>query len=335
MARSGRLNIGSTRLRHLSEAVLAACDLPADGSAAVALSGGADSSVCAWASGRSGRPVRALHVHHGLPASDTLAAAAEAVASRLGLSITVLRVAVPDGSSFEARARDLRYAAMEAAMDDEEWLLTGHTADDQAETVLINLLRGAGIDGLAGIPARRGRVARPLLGVTRAETRELATLLELPWLDDPANLDPHPLRNRVRRDLLPALEAGYRPGLSAALARMAGRAGAEAAHLQEQADRLTLDLCPAGARLAAAELVTFPGVVAARAIRAALRAVRPPYAGTAEEVALVQGVAVGETSHARLPGGLVARRRGPWVELTAATEPAVPGEPVTWALPGA
>ena len=124
-------------------------------------------------------PVRAVHVHHGLAASDALEQAARAIAADLAIPIEV--GAVDARAIHRERGPHRSLPGLAGGLGEGEWILTAHTADDQAETVLANLLRGAGVDGLAGIPARRGRIARPLLDMTRSETRELATLAGLPW----------------------------------------------------------------------------------------------------------------------------------------------------------
>lgn len=324
---------GPDRLTVLSRGVLGAFH-PPPGPLVVALSGGADSAVCAWAAAETTTQVRALHVHHRLPASDRMAAAAEAVAARLGLPLEVLFVDLPPGASPEGRARSARYQRLLAALASDEWLLTGHTADDQAETVLAHLLRGSGLDGLAGIPARRAPVARPLLAVSRAHTRELATLLGLPWEDDPANAEPHPLRNRIRSQLIPLLEEGFNPALRSTLARVAAVAADEAAHLEKAAAGLRIEVGEGRARLVAAELVTAPAAVAARGVRRALRVLRGPYGGSRREVEAVLKVARGEVAAARLGGDLAVDRQGPWVVVALPRPPEAPPAALALAVPG-
>ena len=173
--------VATRRLETLSASLGQRLDLPGH-PWVVALSGGADSAALAWLTSRMAS-IRTVHVHHGLLASDALEQAARAVAEVLKVDIEVRSVTLEKFD--ENEARNLRYAALRSALGDGDWLLTGHTADDQAETVLANLLRGAGVDGLAGIPSRRENIARPMLAISRSETRELATLAGLPWTDDP------------------------------------------------------------------------------------------------------------------------------------------------------
>jgi tRNA(Ile)-lysidine synthase len=136
------------------------------------------------------------HVDHGLrPDSGRDAEAAAAVATRFAAPIVVHHVQVDDGPNLEARARSARRAVLPTGA------ATGHTADDQAETVLLRLLRGAG-DGLASM---RPGPTHPLLALRRHETRALSAALGLPTVEDPTNTDPRHLRNRVRAELVPLL----------------------------------------------------------------------------------------------------------------------------------
>lgn len=302
----------SRRLTGLAASVVDRSSFPS-GPPVIALSGGADSAACAWIAVQMGIATRAVHVNHRLPASEALEAAARSIADRLGLSLHVCRLErVPDG---EAEARDLRYRALEASLGEGEILVTAHTRDDLAETVLAALLRGSGVEGLAGIPARRGRIARPLLAVWRSETRELATLAGLPWRDDPANTEPGALRNRIRTELIPYLEGEFRPGLREVLAGGAetlrddlevldGLAGTVAIH--GEGDRL---------RIARGELLAVGPVIGRRAIRAAVARLRPPHPPNRATTRRVWQVATGELPSTQLPAGLVARRSGPWLVI--------------------
>jgi len=200
----------------------------------IACSGGPDSLALAAAAGivgmRSGLSVRAAIVDHLLQAGS--GAVADAVAhtlTGLGLSSVVLPVTVEaTGLGIEAGARQARYAALAAAAVPGELVLLGHTLDDQAETVLLGLVRGSGIRSLAGMPARRDGFVRPLLGLRAATTRAACVELGLqPWLD-PHNAEPRFTRTRVRERVLPLLEAELGPGVALALARSAGLARADA-----------------------------------------------------------------------------------------------------------
>ena len=124
-------------------------------SVAVCLGGGADSAVLAWAAASSPQPVRAVFVDHGLPASVMLRDAAVALSEQVGLDLAVVAAPVAEGASLEGRARAARVGALEGSRSEGEWLATGHSLDDQAETVLARLLRGAGATGLAAMARRR------------------------------------------------------------------------------------------------------------------------------------------------------------------------------------
>ncbi len=181
--------------------LLARCTFPSAGPSAgtavdCAVSGGPDSLALLVLASEAGCSVTAWHVDHGLrPGSAGEAEVVAQAANRWGADFEARTAQCEPGPNLEARAREARYQVLP------EGVLTGHTADDQAETVLLNLMRGAGLDGLAGIdPARR-----PLLALRRHETRALCRSLGLAPVQDPSNLDPAHRRNRVRHELLPLL----------------------------------------------------------------------------------------------------------------------------------
>jgi tRNA(Ile)-lysidine synthase len=162
-----------------------------------AFSGGADSSALIVLATAAGCNVTAVHVDHGLrPTSGAEADHAERLAARVGVTFERRTVSVDPGRNLEARARDARLAVLPADV------LTGHTADDQAETMLINLLRGAGGAGLA---AMRPGPTKPLLGLRHAETVALCAAVGLDPVHDPSNVDRRFVRNRVRYEVLPLL----------------------------------------------------------------------------------------------------------------------------------
>jgi tRNA(Ile)-lysidine synthase len=206
----------------------AIADLPTE-QLGVACSGGPDSVALADAAlAEAGERVTLLHVDHGLhPDSPEVAARVRGLADRLGAPCEVLRVTVAKGASLEDQARIARYAALEEAAARLELaaILAGHTARDQAETVLLRILRGTGPGGLAGIPPIRGVHRRPLLGIPRQVIEAYVAARALPTVDDPMNDDPRFARVRVRTRLLPALVA-ENPRVEDALLRLA-RAAAE------------------------------------------------------------------------------------------------------------
>ncbi len=215
-----------------------------EGPVAAAVSGGADSLALAAALAFERPGAHALVVDHGLqPGSDEVAARAAEQCRGLGLVATVLTpcpqqpgavdTGISPGGGPEAHARALRYAALDGAADDLALaaVLLGHTLDDQAETVLLGLVRGSGARALAGMAPVRGRYRRPLLGTPRATTAAAcAEAGLLPW-SDPHNASPAYARVRVRAEVLPVLEEQLGPGVAAALARTAQQ-------LREDADAL-------------------------------------------------------------------------------------------------
>jgi tRNA(Ile)-lysidine synthase len=196
----------------------------------VACSGGADSVVLAHAAvvALGARRVVLGHVDHAVRAGSPADAAwVEAYAAQLGAEVHVSRLA--PGPDDEARLREARYAALEAqrVAADAAWILTAHSADDQAETVLLGLIRAPHPQVLAGMPQRRGVILRPLLEVPRAAIRAYAARARLEWREDPTNPDPRWLRNRLRKELLPLIEARYRAGFAARLSELAAELQAE------------------------------------------------------------------------------------------------------------
>ncbi|MDR1808361.1 MAG: tRNA lysidine(34) synthetase TilS [Propionibacteriaceae bacterium] len=274
----------------------------------VALSGGADSlalaAAVAWAVQKAGGPLAgvaaAAHViDHGLqPGSAAVAARAAAQAEALGLPAAVTRVTVtPTAAGLEADARTARYRALLGGSDDLAdpsgsrlrnlasgpeigWrnliadesaplVLTAHTLDDQAETVLLGLARGSGTRSLAGMPVRSGRLVRPFLELRRAQTRQACADWGLePW-DDPMNGDPAFARVRARAALA-ALERDLGPGLAEALARTAALAGADADYLDSLADAARADAA-IGPGLGVTRLKGLPEALRGRVVLAWLR----------------------------------------------------------------
>ena len=169
-------------------------------------------------------PVAAVHVDHGLRAgSEADFAVVAAAAAGLGASSSTGRVTIEPGANLEARARDARYEALEQARIDAgaAYVLVGHTADDQAETVLLNMLRGSATAGLAAMPERQGTIVRPLLGLRRRDTVEICARLAFAPVVDPMNGDARFRRVWLRREVLPLLEAGAGRDLRGLLARQA------------------------------------------------------------------------------------------------------------------
>lgn len=196
----------------------------------VALSGGLDSTVllhllAGLARRHSLPPLSAIHVHHGLQAvADDWPAHCQRFCAQLGVPLQVDYVQVDAGASLERAAREARYAALQRNLQAGEVVLTGQHRDDQAETMLFRLVRGAGVRGLAAMPAHRpfglGVLLRPLLGISREELESYAREHDVRWVDDPSNNDTRLSRNYLRHEVLPALARQW-PQASASIARSA------------------------------------------------------------------------------------------------------------------
>ena len=316
-------------------------DLPTWSTVLVACSGGADSlalaAALAFEAPGAGLRAGAVIVDHRLQEGSADVAAQAAQACRgLGLDpVDVVRVAVPDSPTGpEDAARTARYAALAdaATRHTAALVLLGHTRDDQAEQVLLGLARGSGARSLSGMPPSRGPYARPLLGVTRAQTEAACREAGLePWRD-PHNSDPTYARVRARA-ALGELDAVLGPGLGAALARSADLLRDDADLLDELAAqaRADVDLDPAGERVVAAQAgagdvpAVRVAVVGLAALPPALRrrvwrivaAEAGARALSAAHVALLDGLVLRWHGQGAidLPGGVVALRVGGTIQL--------------------
>lgn len=279
----------------------------------VALSAGPDSTALLAAlatlrdAGELGG-VAALHVDHGLrPGGDEDAACAAEACARLGVPFARAKVKVGPGN-VQAAARRARYAALAAEADriGATRIATGHTRTDQAETVLLRLLRGAGARGLAGIPPRRGRFVRPLIDRSRPEGIRFLAELGLPWREDPTNATPRFARNRVRLSLWPVV-AALAPAAERALARTADLAREDERALARRAR----DVIGGAASADLAALARAPAAVRRRMVRrlwrnATGRASRLEAKHVEAVLALVRR---GRPGRAVLPGGIEASCR--------------------------
>jgi tRNA(Ile)-lysidine synthase len=289
----------------------------------VACSGGPDSlALLALATEAELCPV-AVHVDHGARVGS--AADAEIVAGfaeRLGTAFAAEAVVVPPGPNFEARAREARYEALERARErlGATAVLVGHSRDDQAETVLLNVLRGAGVPGLAGMPARRGMIVRPLLDVPRADLAAVCARLRLSPIEDPMNADPAHRRVWLRREVIPALEVGAARDLREVLARQAGVTRADSDLLDSLAGELLARAAnerhPGG--LETAVLAAAPEGLIRRAVRLWLGPPPPPAAHVESVLAVVRA----ERRAAELPGGVVVSRAGGRLHRSSDEQPA-------------
>jgi tRNA(Ile)-lysidine synthase len=263
------------------------------------VSGGADSLSLLVLAVAAGCTVTAVHVDHGLrPESAAEAEVVANAAERFGASFRSERVVVAPGPNLEARARAARHDALgpHAA--------TGHTADDQAETVLANLLRGAGVHGLA---AMKSGPRHPILALRRAETEALCDHLDLVPVRDPSNDDPRFVRNRVRHELLPLCSAIAGRDVVPILARQAAVLDGDADILDAVASLVDPE--------AAAMLAAAPDSVGRRSVREWL-AGEGPYPPPLDAVDRVLEVARKHRRATEVPGGRVVRRSAGRLSVT-------------------
>jgi tRNA(Ile)-lysidine synthase len=262
---------------------------------ALAVSGGPDSSGLALLAVAAGCRATLHHVDHGLRAhGGEEADLVEALARRLGMGFVAHLATVDPGPNLEARARAARRAALPAGA------LTGHTMDDQAETVLLNLLRGAGLDGLAAMsPA-----TKPLLELRRHEVHEMVADADVETVVDASNYDLSLRRNLLRARVLPELNRVAMRDLVPVLARQASMARDTASYLDDVALALVPDACDVAALRAA------PAVLRRRRLRDLARgtddAAHPP---SAIEVDRMEAVVLGESVATELTGGRRLSRR--------------------------
>ena len=242
-----------------------------EGPVVAGVSGGADSMAlalgAAWAAPRVSAEVTCIVVDHGLqPGSAEVAGQTADVLKARGVAAEVRQVQVGRDGGIEAAAR---HARLEALSCDGHPVLLGHTLDDQAETVLLGLLRGSGIRSLAGMAPRRGLFLRPLLGIRRAETEAACREWGIDWWSDPMNSDPRFARVRARSALaLLASELGR--DVAVGLARTARLARSDADLLDELAE-LALTRAARGDALDVAVLVAQPDALRGRMLLSWLR----------------------------------------------------------------
>ncbi len=233
--------------------LLALCSFPPAGTPVIlAVSGGADSVAMLLLATEARCDVTVWYVDHGIRAESAAEGlAVRALAERLGAKFVIRTVAIADGPNLEARARDARYGELP------DGVMVGHTADDLAETVLANLIRGTGVDGLAPM-LRNEAVLRPILGIRRADTLALCRSAGVDVVEDPMNADPRYRRVRIRHELLPLLDSIAKRDVTRLLTRMALVTSDDVALLES----LALAIDPTSARAVSAA----PAALARRAL---------------------------------------------------------------------
>ena len=323
--------------------------IPDGGRVLVALSGGPDSvalTLLLRELEQTGSVTVAgvAHLNHGVRAeADADEAFCRDLAAQLGIEFRSERVDVPalakaDGRSLEDAGRRARYAFLDRVRSElaADAIATGHTRNDQAETFLLRLIRGAGPRGLGGIYPVTGSVIRPLIDTRREELLEWLASRNQPYCEDVTNTDVGIPRNRVRHELLPLLERRFSPGIVQVLAREAEIARADHDYIEklaiESADLIVLrnsggERAPLSSRsspadfvaveLDAAGVAALPHAVAARLARLALAVLAPDRFVSSEHVEAVVSLVAGEGVSVSLPGQQ-ASRRGPVIVLEPA-----------------
>lgn len=317
-------------------------ELPRGARVLAAVSGGGDSVALAWLLlDLAGRGVLELagiaHLNHQLrgPEADADEVFCRDLAGRMGVpfdagQVDVARLARVRSESLEAAGRRARYEwlAQAARRLDAAWIATGHTLDDQAETVLLRLLRGAGSRGLSGIRPRRGAIIRPLLECRRAELREWLGARGEAYRDDPSNADVRIARNRVRHELLPVIDR-MAPGGVVALGRAARLAADDEAWLDHAAAGAGQGIARAAdgaVTLDRTAIAALPVALGRRIVRRAVEFVAPVAAHrlAAGHIDAVLALAAGRAArHADIPG-VVIDVAGPQVVIRPQPPPSGP-----------
>lgn len=316
------------------------CRVPAGARVHVAVSGGPDSMALLTALHRLARtfPLRLSvgHLHHGLRGRDADADrdAVRRDCRRLGIPLTSARwdtaaLMRRRGLSGQAGLRTLRREFLRASAERHgaELIATGHTADDQLETMLLRLARGTGLPGLAGIRPRAGRFIRPLLGLSRAEILRFLEANDVAHRSDRSNLDLAYARNRVRRRVVPELARAQRQRRPGALAQAAARTASElrrAARLLRRRGERAFSVClhpkAVGIRLDCEKARTYALPIRRELLRAAWARTGASRGLTLRHLDALEGLLAAPGAKARLdlPDGQTARRSGRYLELRVA-----------------
>lgn len=276
------------------------------------VSGGPDSVALLRAILDLGYEPAVLHVNHGLRGaeSDADAEFVRSLCEDLGVPCEVRRIHFPDGSNLQERAREKRYLLADEAAKELgcSAVATGHNSDDVAETVLMNLSRGAGLRGLSGIPPKRGKVVRPLIERSRAEIMEYLEALGQPFRTDSTNLAAKYSRNRIRLDVLPILE-GMHPGASRNISRAASLAREDLEALDELASEAVEER--GGETVVVLDRIRHP-VLLRHAVRMAYKDIAPEAPPLGSKLVMIVVEAAEKSDGTRildLPGGVVAAAR--------------------------
>jgi tRNA(Ile)-lysidine synthase len=293
----------------------------------VAVSGGPDSMCMLHSLHRLKRLLKiklaVFHFDHRLrsdSAVDARYVERAAASLKLPFTMTVADSAPAKGASVEDWAHRARMRALAFAVRDggATRAAIGHTLDDQAETVLLAVIRGGGLDAIAGLAPSQGPYVRPLLDTTRVEVEAFCRSLRLRPRIDPTNADTRLLRNAVRHEVLPSLAEGVDRSVAATIARTADNLRVDAAYLQDLATRAFEELFEEdhdGFTLPATALASLPGALSSRVVRTALYRVGALVSSDAIEA--VVDLAAGRPGRSRqLSGGLAATRDREYVRVS-------------------
>ena len=264
------------------------CTFPSEGELICAVSGGADSAALLILAAETSSTVRAIHVNHGLrPEVSEEAQKVGMLANKLNVGFEEIKIELTDGPNLEERARDARYRVLPNEV------LTGHTADDQAETVLLQLMRGGSLDALSGMRLS----GHPLLRLRRCDTEAICDLFGYQPIFDPSNKNPRFLRNRVRHEILPLMADVAQRDVAPLFVRAADLARDD----RDLLDELASAIDPTDVKA----LNSGPVPLARRAIRQWLRNGHPPDLAAVERVL---EVARGNSLGTEIAGGKRIRR---------------------------
>jgi len=333
--------LSSPAIEALADAVEAGALLPPRSSGVVMVSGGADSACAAAAVStlRGAASVAALHVNYALRAdSDADERAARALCSKLRIDLHVERPRLGPGN-LQARAREARYEAAERLRLrlEADWIATGHTRTDVAETVLYRLAASPGTRSLLGLAPRNGAVVRPLYSISREETRAVAEEARLPFVDDPTNASPRFARNRIRAEVLPVL-AEIAPeverNIAATHAELHEEAELLAVLVTEALERAGVE--PGDAGIDAASVAAMTPALGRLALRelAGRGAGRPVPLSRSRAAQIVRLASHPEGGEVDLGSGVVALCEGRRAKFTLKARAAIAPEAVRLPIPG-
>jgi tRNA(Ile)-lysidine synthase len=285
-----------------------------DGSVLAAVSGGCDSVAMLRMLIDSNREVAAAHYNHGLrDEAEKDENFVRELCGQWGIPFISERGDVHGGAGFEERARTMRYDFLERVRAGRglDFIATGHTADDNIETVLLNLTRGSGLHGLTGIPEQRGNIIRPILHLSRDDAERYLRERNIPWREDATNADTHYRRNHIRHKVIPALRQ-VNPSLTRAAVRLTAALREDEEYLMGLARE---EFYRCGTEFPAKSLLNLPKPVAVRVCRLLAEAAggKPPERVHIE--AMLDIAAGGNGRETHMAGGLTAAKKKGFIHI--------------------